>query len=120
MGYFNFNRIINKYGIEFTVIQTDEGQYTSGVWQEGKSKEYKAFGAIMSLSQNKIYQSGGTITAQDRYLYMINPIKEPLNNTKIKVNGNLYSIESNRDNGKEQFTGIYVYLLKWVSVFDKV
>lgn len=120
MRYFNFDRIINKYGTEFMVITTNDGKYIGGVWQEGKSEEYNAFGAIMSLSQNKIYQAGGTITAQDRYLYMIKPIKEPLNKTKIKAQGNLYSIESNRDNGKEQFTGVYVYLLKWVSVFDKV
>lgn len=119
MTYFNFERLINKYGMEFTVIPAAGGEYKGGVWEANKSEEYSAFGAVMSLSQNKLYQLGGTMTAQDRYLYMTEALKSPLDGTKIKADNNIYNVESNRDNGKEQFTGVYVYVLKWVSAFDK-
>lgn len=119
MTYFNFDRLINKYGLEITIIKPGNGKYIGGVWQTEPGEEYKVFGAVMSLSQNKIYQLGGTIASQDRYLYMLNPIEEPLQGIKVIINSNLYSVESSRDKGKEKFTGVYVYLLKWVSVFDR-
>lgn len=119
MSYFNFNRLIEKYSKNFSVIPAARGRYSGGVWEAEEGEEYVASGAVMPLSQNKLYQLGGAMKAQDRYLYMTEPIKSPLDGAKVRIENNVYKVEASRDNGREEFTGVYVYILKWVSVFDK-
>ncbi len=115
MAYFDFKRLITKYGKTFTVVIPGEGAYFGGVWQEGEPARLEKFGAIMSLTENKLYQLGGTLTAQDRHLYMLEPIDAPLEGTRIEFEDNVYRIGENRAKGNEKFTGVWSYTLKWVS-----
>lgn len=115
MAYFNFKGLITKYGKSFTVILPGEGSYVGGVWQDGQPTRLVKFGAIIALSETKLYQLGGTLTRQDRHLYMIEPIETPLNGASIEFEGNVYHIEEDRARGNEKFTGVYSYTLKWVN-----
>ena len=120
MGYFRFERLITKYGRRFDIIIPAMGEYVGGVWKEGKPVIEEEFGAILSLSETKLYQLGGTLSAQDRHLYMNHAIRHPLEGVKIKFHGNIYHIEENRSRGNEEFTGVYAYTLRWVSAIDQI
>ena len=106
MGYFRFERLITKYGRRFDIIIPAMGEYVGGVWKEGKPVIEEEFGAILSLSETKLYQLGGTLSAQDRHLYMNHAIR--------------HHIEENRSRGNEEFTGVYAYTLRWVSAIDQI
>ena len=73
----------------------------------------KRTGAIVSIPRRKVYQSGGYLTAKDLRLF----VYSPLEGTKVKYKGNLYSVEDDRD--YSEFAGVYSYVLKWVSAFDR-
>lgn len=119
MQYFDFSGLIGKYCVPFTVVSKSSGSYVSGQWQEGAETETPLTGAILPLPERKIYQPGGTYTAQDRYLYTLEPIADALRGGSVRYGGREYQIEEDRDNGQEQFTGVSVYLLKWVRNFDQ-
>lgn len=118
MQYFDFNRLISKYSSSFTLKTPSGGSYVGGQYQTNGYTEKELTGAIMSFSMNKVYQSGGYLKTQDRHLYMLSPIKDALEGATVLFNGNTYSIEADSESGNERFTGVYSYVLKWVSSFD--
>ena len=118
MQYFDFSRLIEKYMTTFTAIIPTAGGYDEyGDWKEGATEKVEMQGAIISHRQSKIFKSEGTLTEQDRALYMLEALKFDLTGTKIIHEDKLYTISSSLDNAG--FTGVYSYSLKYVSVFDK-
>lgn len=116
MAYFNFDRLIDKYTVAFTLLKT-VGQYDEvGDWTE-TSEEVEMQGAIIGVSDKKIYQSDGTLTAKDKYLFMNESLDCDYEKSYIKYAGNKFKIEEN-PNDNYEFTGVHQYTLKWVSVFD--
>ena len=69
-------------------------------------------GAIIPMSLRKIYQSGGTLKSTDRQLYMIERIKESLDNATVQYKGNTYSIEEDTD--YTDYSDVSAYVLRWV------
>ena len=118
--FFNFARLIIKYSTTFTVtIPNSSGGYDdSGDYQAMKGKKIELTGAIISHRQSKIFKSDGSLTEQDRALYMLEPLDKSLQGATLKHDGNLYRIESELENAV--FTGVYSYMLKFVSVFNEV
>lgn len=114
---FNFYNLITKYGVWFECINA-KGGYVDGEWQSGQKSVTPCFGAIVSLPESKLYQSGGTLTTQDRNLYMVEPLPVSWKDCTVRHGGNEYRVEADSANGNETFTGVYSYVLKWVSVFD--
>ena len=114
---YDFIRLINKYSNAFELITENEGAYVNGKWQAGLSTVTTMNGAIIPLSQSKIYQSGGTLKQTDRQLYTTTPITSPLDNCKIRYKGKTYSVEEETD--YSDYADAYFYILKWVSGFDK-
>lgn len=119
MAYFNFERLITKYSADFTFVTSGEGRYVSGVWQPGTEERTELSGAIIALTETKLYQSGGTLTAQDRVLYMLEPLEKPLEGAKVEFEGAVYRVEEDQAKGNEKFTGVYAYTLKRVSAVDR-
>lgn len=109
---YNFNRLIDKYSVDFTFISTSEGSYIGGKYVEGEKAETTYRGAIVPISDSKIYQSGGVLTTKDRQLYMKVPVEKALTNAKIKFKGNVYKIE--QETNFDDYSNAYIYLLKWV------
>ena len=144
MRYYNFDRLIDKYSAEFVLRVKSVGSYVGGHYQVGSTNEalerlknsklgtvsysqiengyvdVTLVGAIISFSQNKIYQSGGYLTSQDRNLYIKVPLKGAMEGSVVIFNNNTYSIEEDTESGNERFTGVYSYVLKWVSSLDKL
>lgn len=116
---FNFQRLIEKYSTDFVAeIPSEGGKWDDmGEWGAGEPKKVTMRGAIISHRENKIFKSGGTITEQDKALYMLEPLKSSLQGAKILHEGNSYSIGSLLENS--EFTGVWAYNLKWCSAFDK-
>ena len=120
MAYFNFNRLISKYSREFTVIVNSEGEYDAkGDWVDGEKREITMTGAIMAMSESKVYNSNGAYTSKDKVLYMTEPLSDTLFDCDVKFLGNVYKIDSTVEADDADFTGVYHYILKWVSVFEE-
>lgn len=116
MAYFDFSRLINKYSSEFKVLTYKDGYYNKmGDWVDGEETEITLSGAIISHKESKIYRSEGTLTADDKRLFTLQPIDEALKGSKIVYEDKVYRIEDNSDNSK--FTNCYAYTLKYVSAF---
>lgn len=110
---YNFDRLIDKYSVDFTLVTASEGSYIDGHYVAGNTTAELVRGAIVPISDNKIYQSGGTLTTKDRQLYMRTPIEAPLKTTKVRYKNDEYNIEQSTDFG--DYANAYIYLLKWVS-----
>lgn len=117
MKLYNFARLIRKYSVPFTLQKTAKGDFVGGKYVEGVLSEEQLRGAIVPLGERKIYSSGGTYTTQDRQLYMSTPLASSLESLKVVYDGDVYSVEEDKDYGA--YADAYVYLLKWVSAFDR-
>ena len=109
---YNFKRLIEKYSVDFTLVSISEGSYVGGKYVEGIKTETQCRGAIVPISDSKIYQSGGALTIKDRQLFMKSPIEQSLTNSKIRYKGNVYKIE--HETNHEDYADAYIYTLKWV------
>lgn len=112
MKLYNFKRLILKYGVTFCLHRT-QGGYISGRWEEGGEAVTQMKGAIVPISDKKVYDSGGTYTARDRELYLSQPLRAPLDQYKVVYKGNAYKVEQGRN--YEDYADAAVYMLKWIS-----
>lgn len=118
MAEFDFSYLIEKYSSDFVVVIPSDGDYDDmGRWVEGSTTQKTLRGAIISHQQSKIFKAGGTITEQDKALYMLEPLENSLQGAEITHDGKRYSIGSMLENAK--FTGVWAYNLRYVSAFDK-
>ena len=118
MAFFDFSRLIKKYSTDFIAeIPSKSGYDDSGDYVKGEPKQITKRGAIISHRESKIFRSEGTITSQDRALYMLEPLDDALKSAKIIHEGKTYSVGDMLDNG--EFTGVWAYTLKYVSAFKK-
>lgn len=116
MAYFDFSYLINKYSTSFVLKVPGKSDYDKkGDWQPGTPIEKTLTGAIISHRESKIFKSSGTLTEQDRALYMLEPLTDALEGAEVIHQGKRYSIASSLQNA--EFTGVYSYTLKYVSVF---
>ena len=117
MQYYNFSRLITKYKSTFKLITyTGEHYDDYGEYVKGEKTETDLTGAIISIRESEIYRSQGTLTAEDRHLFMLEPIKKALEGAKVVFEEKTYSIEDCTQNA--QFTGVWQYTLKYVSAFN--
>lgn len=115
--YFDFDNLIDAYSDTFTVITHKEAGYdAAGDYQEGQETRTELTGAIISFKESKVFRSEGTITAKDKRLFMQQALPDALVGASVLHDGQKYTIESEHENAR--FTGVYSYLLKWVSAFD--
>lgn len=120
--YFDFRRLVKKYSTTFIAIIpseiSPENRYDDmGRYVESEPKRIELVGAILSHRQNKIFKAGGTITEQDKALYMLEPLENSLKGAEIIHESKRYSIGSELNNA--EFTGVWAYNLKYCSAFDK-
>lgn len=115
--YFDFSGLIADYSATFTVItQTNSGYNDAGVWQKGEQTRTEYTGAIIAFKESKVFRSEGAITAKDKRLFMQQAFPQALIGAEVVHKGQKYNIESELENA--EFTGVWSYLLKWVSAFD--
>lgn len=113
--YFDFYDLINKFSTTFKAIVTVKGNYDDKGEYLCVKEEKELTGAIISISDSKIYRSAGTLTDKDKYLFVFEEL--PLNDTEIIYKNNRYKVEEQVENA--EFTGVYQYTLKFVSAFNK-
>lgn len=110
MKLYNFNRLVQKYSNPFTLTVHGKGTHVDGRYQKGEPTTYEKTGAILPLSQRKIYQSGGTLTTADRQLYTLERIEESLEGSVVTYKGKRYAIEEDTD--YTDFSDVSVYVLR--------
>lgn len=118
MQYYNFQRLIKKYSTNFTASIKSAGHYDEkGDYIDGDTVEKVLSGAIISMSENKIYRSSGLLTSNDKQLFMLQPLDRALLGATIIYKGRNYKVEQETENA--EFTGVYSYVLKYVSAFEQ-
>lgn len=118
MAYFNFQRLIEKYSDDFVAEVPSEGRYNDkGDFEKGTPERYELRGAIISHQELKVFRSEGTLSRQDRALYMLKPLENALHSAKIIHKGKVYSVGDSLINS--EFTGVWAYTLKYVSAFKE-
>lgn len=113
MKLYNFKRLIEKYATSFQLIRESGGKYVGGKWEAGEKMTEERRGAIIPMSDAKIYGSGGTYTTKDRELFLTKPLSEPLSEYRVIHKGDEYAIESGKN--FEDFADVAVYTLKYQS-----
>lgn len=115
--YFDFSDLIRDYSNQFTVITHQDGDYDdAGDWKGEQEKRETFTGAIIAFKESKVFRSEGAITTKDKRLFMQQALPKALVGASVEYRGQKYKIESELENA--EFTGVYSYLLKWVSAFD--
>lgn len=115
---FDFSRLIEKYSVDSQLIRPSTGgKYVGGNWIPDAAQEPEIItGAIIPMTDRKIYQSGGTYTEKDREL--ITETEIPLEPAAyIVFQENKYQVESETD--YSIYAGFHDYNLKRVGAFDR-
>lgn len=115
---YDFTDLIHKYSVEGKLIQeSGKGEYIGGNWIPAPASEPKMIkGALLPMTKQKIYQSGGTYTENDRELITLEAITlEPP--AFFIFQGSNYHVES--ENDYSLYAGFHDYNLKKVSAFDR-
>lgn len=113
---YDFSRLIDKYGVTFEMVTKAKGEYSGGVYKEGKETVTPVRGAIIPLSESKIYRSGGSLTSKDRQLYYKGKFVDALRGATVRYKGSEYAVETETD--YQDYADFCVYTLRWVSSFD--
>ena len=109
---YNFRKLMNKYSVPFELHRKTDGKYVSGRWEDGTVEVISMKGAIVPMSERKIYHSGGTYTTEDRELYVSEELGFDLTSLNVVYKGNTYTVETSRN--FEDYADVYIYNLKWV------
>lgn len=112
---FDFTDLIEKYSVSYTLIIPQKGGYVDGYYQAGAEERKEMEGAIVPYKESRIYQSGGSLTQEDRELYSMARL-EFEKNLVVEHKGKKYKVESETD--YSDYADVYVYALKRVSAFD--
>lgn len=111
--YFNFDLLLEKYKSTFTLVTEGNGFYNdAGDFIKPNITTVEKQGAIIGIKDYKIFRSAGVLTAQDKELFMTEPLGD-ICDAYVLFEGNKYKIESITANNNE-FTGIWSYILKLV------
>lgn len=115
---FDFYDLINDNSVEFIAEVPSEGYWNeAGEFVKGSPKRYTLRGAIIAHRESKIFRSEGTLTGQDRALYMLEPLENALQMAKIIHEGKVFSVGDMLENS--EITGVWAYTLKYVSAFKE-
>lgn len=115
--YFDFSGLITQHMNPFIVITRKKAGYDEkGEYQKGEETRTEYTGAIIAFKESKVFRSEGAITAKDRRLFMLERLPQALVGAEVECQGQKYMIESELENA--EFTGVYSYMLRWVSAFD--
>lgn len=115
---YNFSRLIKKYSVDCHLLsEPSSGSYIGGEWvPDGVPLPQDITGAVIPMTDRKIYQSGGTYTEQDREFITLVGI--PLEPTHYIVHGGTkYKVQGNTD--YSDYAGFHAYNLKRVDAFDR-
>lgn len=111
MQLYNFKRLIRKYSVT-AQLHKKQGSYVAGKWVENDDEICDVKGAIIPISDRKIYQSGGTLTQNDREWYLSEALTGSLSDFKVVYDSNTYTVEESRD--YTDYANVAVYVLKRV------
>lgn len=71
MYLFQFADLVRKYSVDCTLVKFAEGSYSAGEYVPGGRTDIGIRAAVISMSQQKLYQAGGHLTQADRELYIL-------------------------------------------------
>lgn len=118
---FMFEDLVRKYSVPCSLVIRAAGTYRGGDYVPGEETTADITAAVISVSQQKIYQSGGHLTGEDREMFIL---KE---NDQIDLtDGRTCFLEHNGRKYKVEEVGLYAedyadfnhYTLKRVDSFD--
>lgn len=67
---FQFEDLLRKYSVDCTLVKFSAGGYDAGEYVPGDRTDIGIRAAVVSMSEQKVYGSGGHLTQADRELYI--------------------------------------------------
>lgn len=116
--YFDFSDLISQYESDYSLVtETESGYDEYGDYQPEKKEMRPLRGAIIGFSQSKLLRSEGALSEKDLRLLSSFPLGGAWQNAVVVYKGNCYQPTQETENS--DFTGVWSYLLKWISVLDE-
>lgn len=117
MKLYRFARLIQKYYTDIEVQIATEGYWDdeTGEYVPSKNDPVTLKAAVIPMSSQQIYNSGGSYTTADRNIFILEPLTPK---TKVTHKGLTYSVEQSTD--FTEYGDFFMYVLKAVSTFDRV
>lgn len=118
---YDFTDLIRRHSVSFEVLTYTQGEYINGKYRKGAETVTQCRGAILptskytSMNDSKAYGPGGTYSEKDRILYMTVPLDGALKETKVRYNGDIYSVETAQIFA--EYSPTFIYVMKWVEPF---
>lgn len=118
---FIFEELVKKYSVPCTLVVFEWGSYSAGNYVPGERTDTAVKAAVISMSQQKLYQSGGHLTSADRELYILKD--DDIINLDdgrtyfLEHNGRKYKVEAGGLYG-EDYADFNQYTLRRVDGFD--
>lgn len=109
---YDFTRLVKKYSSQIEIVTHVKGEYVNGKYVRGEEVVTESEGAVVPMTQRKIYQSGGTLKTTDRQLYALQEIPGPLDGAEIRHKGKTYKVEEDTD--YTDYSDAHVYIMRWV------
>lgn len=109
--HFQFKRLIDRFGIQLTILQPAEG--TTGYGPNGKKITQSptskvVIGVLTPPSKDEIrHAPNGTYSVHDRNLYTLEPVKSK---SKVEHEGKTYTVLETTD--YTAYTDVFIYLAK--------
>lgn len=110
-----FKRLIDSHSTNFELVTFTDGNHDDeGEWVNGTEEVIEVTGAIISVKNSVVFNSGGKITHSDRKLYVTFEIPD---GAKVRYKNKEYAVTSDRELIGE-YADFNSYILKYVSAFD--
>lgn len=118
---FIFEDLVRKYSVPCTLAVFARGAYSGGEYERGERTDTDIEAAVISMTMQKIYQSGGNLTSADRELYILKDDDiidlDDGRTYFLEHNGRKYKVEAGGLYG-EDYADFNQYTLRRVDSFD--
>lgn len=117
MAIYNFERLIEKYGVNCQLETTAQGSWKAGEKVKGETTVTDISGAIVPISEKRINNSGGDYKQGDCEFITTTPLAVT-DKTYILYNGKRYKLQDSTD--YTEYADFYIYIAKGADSFDRV
>lgn len=115
MALYNFERLIEKYGVDCKLVRFGEGYWLAGKYHDGEKIETDINGAVVPITESRVQNSGGSFKQGDCEFITTKPI-EFIGAMYLVHNDKKYKLEQSTN--YSDYADFNTYVARRVSAFD--
>ena len=113
MNIYSFKRLIEKYKVPIAILVPSDGQYIHGKYCHGNVERHEIYGAVVPLGDQRQYESGGTVFARDKQMYLTQSVPYLSEGAQVEYGGCVYTVQQETD--FSPYADVFIYRLQWNS-----